>query len=196
LYGVSQNQPPVLDPIGPKETREFDTLNFTVTASDPDLTIPSLYTSTPLPDGAVFLDNANGTGTFDWVPAIGQAGDYSVIFYASDGSLVDSEVVMIQVQVATCCTPPSVGDLDQGGGDLGFNYDGANLSLMINGLFIDPANGWDGICLDEADIDFSSVRPVIDPFKVDGADLSVLIDALFISPTTHYLNKCDGSTNP
>jgi len=94
-----------------------------------------------------------------------------------------------------CCIPPSVGDLDQGGGDLGFNYDGADLSMMINGLFIDPTNGWDGICLDEADVDFSApTRPVVDPMTVDGADLSVLIDALFIAPT-HFLNNCDGTDN-
>jgi len=94
-----------------------------------------------------------------------------------------------------CCIPPSVGDLDESGGDLGFNYDGADLSLMINGLFIDPTNGWDGICLDEADVDFSAPsRPVIDPMKIDGADLSILIDALFIAPT-HFLKDCDGTDN-
>ena len=94
-----------------------------------------------------------------------------------------------------CCIAPSVGDLDQGGGDLGFNYDGADLSIMINGLFIDPTNGWDGICLDEADVDFSApARPVTDPLTIDGADLSLLIDALFIAPT-HYLKNCDGTDN-
>ncbi|RKX25659.1 MAG: hypothetical protein DRP45_05410 [Candidatus Zixiibacteriota bacterium] len=94
-----------------------------------------------------------------------------------------------------CCIPPSVGDLDQGGGLLGFNYDGADLSLMINGLFIDPTNGWDGICLDEADIDFSApARPVEDPMTIDGADLSLLIDALFINPA-NFLRNCDGTPN-
>ena len=94
----------------------------------------------------------------------------------------------------TCCIAPSVGDLDQGGGDLGLNYDGADLSLMINGLFIDPTNGWNGICLDEADVDFTSERPVTDPQTIDGADLSLMIDALFIAPT-HFLKNCDGSDN-
>jgi len=99
----------------------------------------------------------------------------------------------------TCCIPPSVGDLDQSAlgpppQALGFNYDGADLSLMINGLFIDPANGWDGICLDEADVDFTSERPVTNAMVIDGADLSILIDALFIAPT-HYLKNCDGTDN-
>jgi len=91
-----------------------------------------------------------------------------------------------------CCIPPSVGDLDQGGGDLGFNYDGADLSAMINGLFIDPLNGWDGICLDEADVDYTSVRPVVNPMTVDGADLSLLINALFIAPQ-QTLDDCEGT---
>ncbi|RKX26520.1 MAG: hypothetical protein DRP45_03355 [Candidatus Zixiibacteriota bacterium] len=94
-----------------------------------------------------------------------------------------------------CCLPPSVGDLDQSSGEIGFNYDGADLSLMINGLFIDPTNGWDGICLDEADVDFSAPgRPVEDPLTIDGADLSVLIDALFVNPA-HFLPSCDGTPN-
>ncbi|RKX22336.1 MAG: hypothetical protein DRP45_11470, partial [Candidatus Zixiibacteriota bacterium] len=107
---------------------------------------------------------------------------------ATDEALFSFDILM------GCCISPSVGDLDQGGGVLGFNYDGADLSLMINGLFIDPANGWDSICLDEADVDFSSTRPVTDPLTVDGADLSLLIDALFVDPT-HFLKNCDGSDN-
>ena len=87
------------------------------------------------------------------------------------------------------CMPPSVGDLDHSGGELGFNYDGADLSLMINGLFIDPAHGWDGMPLEEADIDFSGGRCVESTLAIDGADLSRLIDALFIHPT-HTLPTC------
>ena len=97
----------------------------------------------------------------------------------------------------TCCIPPSVGDIDQSGGTLGFNYDGADLSLMINGLFINPSTGWDGKCLDEADVDFScngGVRPCENTLAIDGGDLSILIDALFIAPT-HFLKNCDGSDN-
>ncbi|RKX24494.1 MAG: hypothetical protein DRP45_08075 [Candidatus Zixiibacteriota bacterium] len=95
---------------------------------------------------------------------------------------------------AGCCIPPTVGDLDQSGGELGFNYDGSDLSLMINGLFINPTTGWDGVCWDEADIDFSGGRPVTTTMAIDGADLSLLIDALFIAPL-HYLKNCDGSDN-
>ncbi|RKX27428.1 MAG: hypothetical protein DRP45_01110 [Candidatus Zixiibacteriota bacterium] len=118
---------------------------------------------------------------FYWRVRTEPSGDWSRVFAAF-------------IAGGSCCIPPSVGDLDQGGGALGFNYDGADLSAMINGLFIDPTNGWDGICLDEADVDFTSVRPVTDPMFIDGADLSLLIDALFIAPT-HYLKNCDGTDN-
>ncbi len=94
--GGGTNQPPVLDPIGPKSTDENVNLNFTVTASDPDGPAPSLTTST-LPTGASFTDHGDGSGTFDWTPTYSQAGVYYVTFYASDGIDTDSEEVEITV---------------------------------------------------------------------------------------------------
>ena len=94
----------------------------------------------------------------------------------------------------TCCIPPSVGDLDQSGGTLGFNYDGSDLTLMIDGLFINPVHGFDAVCLDEADIDFSCGRPCSNTMMIDGSDLTMLIDALFINPL-HYLPNCDETPN-
>ncbi|RKX25660.1 MAG: hypothetical protein DRP45_05405 [Candidatus Zixiibacteriota bacterium] len=132
---------------------------------------------------------------FSYAPFIGGA-----VMKFVDQALVQYVPIWRQVCVydepaEECCIPPSVGDLDQLGGELGFNYDGADLSLMINGLFINPSSGWNGVCLDEADVDFSSPgRPVVDPMVIDGADLSLLIDALFIAPS-HYLKNCDGSDN-
>ncbi|SYZ71885.1 Conserved repeat protein (fragment) [Candidatus Zixiibacteriota bacterium] len=90
------NQPPVLDSIRARTVAEGGTLNFNVTASDPDLTTPSL-SATNLPTNATFLDNGDGTGTFNFTPDFTQAGIYDVTFKAFDGSLVDSEVVVITV---------------------------------------------------------------------------------------------------
>ncbi|RKX23832.1 MAG: hypothetical protein DRP45_09580 [Candidatus Zixiibacteriota bacterium] len=84
-----------------------------------------------------------------------------------------------------CCIPPTVGDLDQSGQQTPFNVDGADLSLMIERLFI--SMDWTGICLEEADIDFSG-QPEPSEVDIDGADLSLLIDALFISPKS--LGQC------
>jgi len=98
------NQDPVLATIGAQSITEGVTLNFGISATDPDETIPGLSTST-LPTGATFTDNGDGTGTFDWTPLFTQSGGYSVTFYASDGSVIDSEVVTITVIEAGNQTP-------------------------------------------------------------------------------------------
>ncbi|MFH1372690.1 MAG: putative Ig domain-containing protein, partial [bacterium] len=94
----AQAAAPALDPIGPQNINEGQVLNFGVSASDADLTIPSLTTST-LPTGATFTDAHDGTGTFDWTPTHFQAGVYNVTFYANDAVTadVDSEIVVITV---------------------------------------------------------------------------------------------------
>ncbi len=98
------NQEPVLASIGAQSTTENVNLNFGVSATDPDATIPTLTTST-LPTGATFTDNGDGTGTFDWTPTFTQSGSYDVTFYASDGTLIDSELVTITVIDAGNQTP-------------------------------------------------------------------------------------------
>ncbi len=98
---LPQNSPPVLDSIGDRTVDENVNLNFTVTASDSDGTAPQL-TSSALPTGALFTDNGEGTGSFDWTPDFTQAGTYFVTFYASDGTDVDSEVVTITVNDVRC----------------------------------------------------------------------------------------------
>ncbi len=90
------NQPPVLAAIGAKSVAENVNLNFGVSATDGDGAIPTLTTSA-LPAGAGFLDNGDGSGTFNWTPSFAQSGGYSVTFYASDGDAIDSEVVAITV---------------------------------------------------------------------------------------------------
>jgi hypothetical protein len=91
------NRAPELQSIGPKEVGEGNNLNFTVNAIDPDGTIPDL-TAAPLPDGATYTDNDDGSAVFDWTPGFDQTGLHYVTFYATDDSAaVDSEVVRITV---------------------------------------------------------------------------------------------------
>ncbi|MGH8015647.1 MAG: putative Ig domain-containing protein, partial [Candidatus Zixiibacteriota bacterium] len=94
--GEAGNQAPVLATIGPRNTTENVNLNFNVSATDADGTTPVLTTST-LPGGASFNNNGNGTGTFNWTPTFVQAGVYNIVFRASDGVLVDTEIVVITV---------------------------------------------------------------------------------------------------
>jgi hypothetical protein len=90
------NQRPVVFFIGDQQTTENVLLEFDMSADDPDSTIPSLAAD-PLPGGATFVDNGDGTGSFSWLPNFTQSGDYYVNFIASDGDLADTEVVYIQV---------------------------------------------------------------------------------------------------
>ena len=88
------DQAPVLDPIGAQSVVEAAQLTFTVTATD-DNDTPTL-TATGLPPGATFN---TATGEFDWTPAVGDAGGYTVTFTATDGAnQTDVENVNITVQ--------------------------------------------------------------------------------------------------
>ncbi|MBI3873103.1 MAG: hypothetical protein HY304_08530, partial [candidate division Zixibacteria bacterium] len=90
------NFPPVLAPIGPKSVNEGQNLNFIISATDPDGTIPT-FTAENVPANATLTGNGNGTATFDFNPDFTQSGVYNVRFICSDGSLTDSEVVAITV---------------------------------------------------------------------------------------------------
>jgi len=90
------NQYPVLAAIGPQTVTEGYILNFGVAATDPDATLPVL-TAEVVPANAVFTDNGDGTGLFDFAPIYDQAGVYNVRFIASDGALADTEIVAITV---------------------------------------------------------------------------------------------------
>jgi hypothetical protein len=72
---------------------EGQTLEFTVTAADPDDDLLT-FSASNLPDGASF-DTV--TGIFSWTPRYDQAGVYVVRFEVSDGELSDFEDVTITV---------------------------------------------------------------------------------------------------
>ncbi len=88
---------PILQFIPGHMVTEGERLSFIVEASDPDGTIPVISAS-PLPAGAAFVDRKDGSGLFDWASAIGQAGKYEITFRASDGTLQDSQTVVITIQ--------------------------------------------------------------------------------------------------
>jgi hypothetical protein len=90
------NLPPVLGPIGPKTINEGALLQFTITASDPDIPTQTLtYSASNLPPGATFNPT---THVFSWQTTSGQAGVYpNVHFEVSDGGLTDSEDITITV---------------------------------------------------------------------------------------------------
>jgi hypothetical protein len=77
------NRWPTIDPLGPFTLDEGDTLMFTVTAHDPDGTIPWLALGYA-PLNSEFTDNGDGTGDFIFTPNFFQAGIDSARFVAVD----------------------------------------------------------------------------------------------------------------
>ncbi len=96
---VAVPQPPVIQAILDKRSYEGGQMGFVVQSSDPNGTIPQLL-SGDLPVGASFSDSADGTGIFRWQPAIGQAGNYNVLFIASDGELSSERRVNLSISSA------------------------------------------------------------------------------------------------
>jgi len=95
-----ENLPPDLVTIGDRSAEEGELLQFAVSATDPDDDPSTLtLTASNLPSGATFTDNGDGTATFSWTPADGDAGTYpDVHFEVEDGGgLTDSEDITITV---------------------------------------------------------------------------------------------------
>jgi hypothetical protein len=103
------NRPPVLGAIGNKAVSEGQLLSIPVSASDPDGDALS-FTAANLPSGGTFTDNHDGTATYSWTPATGQAGSYAnvTVTVTDNGapSLSDAEVFTITVQGAAPPPPP------------------------------------------------------------------------------------------
>lgn len=107
--GSLQGDPlaPILTPIGAQGIEEGQLLSFPVSATDGNGTTPAL-SATSLPTGAIFIDQQNGNGVFNWTPTYLQSTIDTVLFIASDGTLDDSEYVEITVIEVT--NPPSAYD--------------------------------------------------------------------------------------
>ena len=148
----SSNEPPVLATIGPQSVDENQPLTFTVSATDPDTTIPALSV-TPLPPNATFADNGDGTGLFTFTPSFEQAGVLDITFTADDGEATDIEIVTITVNnVNRLPVLAAIGPKVVNEGDtllftvVGSDPDGISPSLLAsplppNAMFVDSANG-------------------------------------------------------
>jgi hypothetical protein len=94
-----KNRPPTIAAVSAKTVAERDTLRFTVTATDPDLPNETLTYS--LVNAPAWATIVSSTGVFQWVPAIGQAANYSVRIKVTDlAGASDSTAVSITVTQA------------------------------------------------------------------------------------------------
>ena len=82
---ASADQSPILDAPPIVEAAERDTVQFNVSASDPDGDFITGLGVLQLPDGAVFdVDLPASKGTFHWRPDYSSAGSYPLAFYAEN----------------------------------------------------------------------------------------------------------------
>lgn len=96
LFGTQtvSNAPPVLNPIGSASGAASQTIQFAVSATDPDGD-PITLTASNLPSGATFA-STNANGTFRWTNA-SPAGVYTSRFFATATGGSDNETVVITV---------------------------------------------------------------------------------------------------
>ncbi len=103
---------PVVLPIEDQTAYVGQELTFTVGTSDPDGDVPTIAEPENLPEGATFVDNGDGTGTFTWTPTLEQIGEHTVTFIANDGEF-DSEPVDVTITVEEMNSIITVTGLDE-----------------------------------------------------------------------------------
>ena len=102
------NSPPVLSSIGNQYVTEGETLNFTLTANDPDGD-QLVYSIIQGADFVSLNDNQDGTATVTAAPDIGDAGNYELVFRVTDPSgNSDSESATMIVEESSSGNSPPV----------------------------------------------------------------------------------------
>lgn len=106
-------KPPVIQFIADQLTKEEKQVSFLVEASSPDGR-PVTLSAAPLPSGASFTPQISdpqsptvARALFSWVPQKGMAGNYMVVYTATDGSLSATRSASIKVDVNA--PPPGPG---------------------------------------------------------------------------------------
>jgi hypothetical protein len=95
---VNVNGPPVLS--GPSSilTSEGSTINFLITASDPDGDAVTMGIMNR-PVGATFVDNGNSTASFTWTTNFGDAGTFQIQFTGRDAFGQDAQPKFVLVVI-------------------------------------------------------------------------------------------------
>lgn len=156
------NHDPVVTPPTIPDAEDGDTVQYIVSATDPDFDALFLGASS-LPAGATFVDNGNRTGTFQWsIPLDGGIGSHTMAFSAEDwNGARDEKAGSIRVlpsniapddadhddgaYVLTVTSHGTLGFLDgTGASGSGFVYpkaDGVN-QIFIGGLWVGTDGGY------------------------------------------------------
>ncbi len=163
---VTGPEPPVIAFLPDRPTSINTAMGFLVEASDPNGD-PIALSASPLPAGAAFIDNGDGTGYFNWTPIQGQAGSYIVRFTASDGSLEASRLMTITVN----------GDGDSDGDGMDDDWE----LLWFETLARDGTGDYDG----DGISDLSEFQNGTDPARAPGPGQPEPLAPLYTAEVDH-----------
>jgi hypothetical protein len=91
----NDNHPPVFNSVADKEVKTGKSLRFDVSAVDDDKD-ELIYSAANLPKGATFVNQV-----FDWIPILGQSGDYDVTFKVNDDK-EGEDILIVTIRVLPC----------------------------------------------------------------------------------------------
>ncbi|MFC1722813.1 Ig-like domain-containing protein, partial [Nanoarchaeota archaeon] len=94
LFNVTENRPPVIDPIINQVALEDSAFSLTVTAQDPD---PQDQPNLVFTDNTTLFD-ISSSGIVSFTPNASQVGNFSIEINVTDGEYVDSEVFNLTVE--------------------------------------------------------------------------------------------------
>jgi len=124
VNAAGSDSAPVVNAPAMQEVTEGSTLSFTVNASDPDGDALTSLDASGLPFGATFTPNGTNTsGMLSWPTVTGDAGEYDVVFTASN-SLSGGAVTHIHVASAPTLTIHPIADVTMA--------EGASLSVPVS----------------------------------------------------------------
>ena len=98
--------PPVIVNPGNQVGSENAAFSLTLSATDPDTTLPSFTDSGTLPGWATLTDHGDGTATITGTPGYDDAAITTVTITVSDGALTDDAV--FDIAIANTNRPPTV----------------------------------------------------------------------------------------
>ena len=105
VMDINANHAPVLDPLGDQYLTEGDALGFVVSGTDVDEDLLT-FSAEGIPQGATFNPE---TGEFAWVTQSGDAGEYVVVFTATDdGDPSKTDTEQVRITVAALNEPVSL----------------------------------------------------------------------------------------
>ena len=192
------NVAPVLNTIGDQTVNEFVELTFTATASDTDVVGNAVNTLTFLLDGTVPTGAAiTPAGVFTWIPTESQVGPHDITVQVTDGSLTDSETLMVTVRdVNVAPVLNTIGDQTANEFvELTFTATASDddaLTFLLDGIVptgaaITPAGVFTWTPTESQDGDHTITVQVTDGSLTDSETLTVTVNEVNVAPVLNTI---------